>query len=156
LYVKNRNVSIEEFLDYIPKEYKGKFYPTAPLNWLRGLFRSETKEFSNDLRHFLFGFVCKKFHKKCGGEIIKGRCNKCESKVPIEQIEEKPILEIDGRKYKKMGSRIFVSHIYKFDDTWRFKIWGYIPKKLPNNENNGVDRDKVLEFLYKKIKKIKR
>jgi len=154
LYVKNRNVSnvsIEEFLSYIPEQYQGNFYPTAPLirDWLRGLFR--TKEFSDDLRHFLFGFVCKKFHKNCGGEIIKGRCNKCESKVPIEQIEEKPILEIDGRKYKKMGSRIFVSHIYKFDNTWRFKIWGYIPKKLPNNENNGVDRNKVLEFLYKKI-----
>jgi CRISPR-associated protein Cmr1 len=151
LYVKKRKnvpINIEKFLSYIPEEYKGKFYPTAPLirDWLRGLFR--TKEFSDDLRHFLLGFVsikgdptplCKEHLVHTVKENGKYKCEKCRK-------------ELNKNEYfEKMGSRIFVSHIYKFDNTWRFKIWGYIPKKLPNNEDNGVDRDKVLEFLYEKI-----
>ncbi len=146
LYKKVQKVDIIDYLNAIPNSYKGKFYPTAPLirSWLRGLFRNN----NDDLRHFLFGFVsvrgdptpmCKThlLHtiKVIENKNYKYRCLRCDKVLNKDQY------------FEKMGSKIFVSHIYYFDNAWRFKIWGYIPKRLPNRDN----RREILEKLYKEI-----
>jgi len=145
--LKESQISVEEFLRHIPKEYKNKFYPTAPLirYWLRSLFRNG----NDDLRYFLFGFVSVKgtptpicrthlthVNKKGEGHF----CSKCNRILRDEEI------------YKKMGSKIFVSHTYKMDNNkWEFKIWSYVPKILPNNES----RECILNKLYEEIKENK-
>ena len=142
-------MNVEEFLQHLPMGHESRFYPTAPLirYWLRSLFRN-----NDDLRHFLFGFVGKNVHKSCGGEISKGRCRKCGVKnIAKYEIEKKPKLILDNREYEKMGSKIFVSHIYNDGNNWEFKIWGYVPKVLPSNEN----REKVLQKLFSEIIKNK-
>ncbi|WP_202319134.1 hypothetical protein [Archaeoglobus neptunius] len=153
-YLNNRlfkdpknQISIEEFLQHVSEKYKDKFYPTAPLirYWLRSLFRN-----GNDaLRHFLFGFVSVKGTPTpiCRTHLThvnrKGRghfCSKCKRILRGEEI------------YEKMGSKIFVSHIYNIgNNKWEFKIWGYVPKILPNNES----REKVLQKLFSEIKENK-
>jgi CRISPR-associated protein Cmr1 len=146
----DNRIGVEEFLQHIPEEYENKFYPTAPLirYWLRSLFRNA----NDDLRHFLFGFVAKNVHKFCGGEVSKKRCKRCGKIVGKNEIEKKPKLILGDRKCEKMGSKIFVSHIYNVDNNkWEFKIWGYVPKVLPNNEN----REKVLQKLFSEIKENK-
>ncbi len=140
-------ISVEELLQHTPEEYKNKFYPTAPLirYWLRSLFRSG----NDDLRHFLFGFVSVKGTPTpiCRIHLThvnkKGKdhfCSKCKRILRGEEI------------YEKMGSKIFVSHIYNVDNNkWEFKIWGYVPKILPNN----MSREKVLQKLFSEIKENK-
>jgi len=136
-------MSVEEFLQSMPK-YGNKFYPTAPLirYWLRSLFRNG----DNSLRHFLFGFVSIKGDPTpiCKVHLThvnkKGGCPKCGRALRNEEV------------YKRMGSKIFVSHIYNVDGSkWEFKIWGYVPKVLPNNE----DREKILQKLFSEIKENK-
>jgi len=140
-------IGVEEFLQHIPEEHESRFYPTAPLirYWLRKLFRNG----SDDLRHFLFGFISMKetpspicrihythVNKKDRGYF----CPKCKKLLKDEEI------------YKKMGSKIFVSHIYNVDNNmWEFKIWGNVPKILPNNKN----REKILQKLFSEIKENK-
>ena len=138
------NVDFEEFLNSIPEDNRGRFYPTAPLirDWLRSLFRDG----NDDLRHFLFGFVsikgtptpmCKKhLTHTIKEEINRFKCKSCKKIISKNEY------------FEKMSSKIFVSHIYKINNHWEFKIWGYIPEVLPNNEN----RDNVLEKLFDEIK----
>jgi len=148
LFKDSKNqISVEEFLQHIPEEYESRFYPTAPLirYWLRSLFRNG----SDNLRHFLFGFVSIKgtpspicrIHYAHVNKKGKGYfCPKCKKTLKDEEI------------YEKMGSKIFVSHIYNVDNNkWEFKIWGYVPKTLPNNEN----REKVLQKLFNEIRENK-
>ena len=145
LFKDSKNqISVEEFLQHIPEKHESRFYPTAPLirHWLRGLFRNG----NDDLRHFLFGFVSIKgipspvCRKHLTHTIKQGKgyfCPKCNKTLKDDEI------------YEKMGSKIFVSHIYNVDNNkWEFKIWGYVPKILPNNES----REKVLQKLFSEIK----
>jgi len=110
------NLDFEELLNFISESHRGRFYPTAPLirGWLRCLFRSE----NDDLRHFLFGFVAKNVHKNCGGEVIRRRCKKCGQNIDKKDVEKIPYLLMNDKKYEKMGSKIFVSHIYKINGHW--------------------------------------
>jgi len=140
---KDKQISINDFLRYIPRNYKGQFYPTAPLirDWLRGLFRNG----NDDLRHFLFGFVsikgrptpiCKEHLIHTIRENDKYKCKKCNKILKKEEY------------FEKMGSKIFVSHIYRLnDDKWEFKIWGYILKILPHD----AQREEILKKLYTEI-----
>jgi len=143
---KDQQISIDDFLRSIPADYRGQFYPTAPLirHWLRGLFRNG----NDDLRHFLFGFVS-----------IKGRPTPICKKhlVHLERIKDNTLgyrcprcnkILKKGEYFEKVASKIFVSHIYRLDDDeWEFKIWGYIPKILPHD----AQREKILNELYNKI-----
>ena len=114
-------------------------------HWLRDLFRNG----NDDLKHFLFGFVSIKgipspicrIHLTHTSKQGKGYfCPKCKKTLKDDEI------------YEKMGSKIFVSHIYNVDNNkWEFKIWGYVPKILPNNES----REKVLQKLFSEIKENK-
>ena len=144
LYKKGQQVSINEYLNSIPNSYKGQFYPTAPLirSWLRGLFRNN----NDDLRHFLFGFVSVNSTPMCKAHLVHTIKVKENRKYEYKCVRCNRVLNKD-QYFEKMGSKIFVSHIYRFNNTWRFKIWGYIPKKLPN----GINGNEILNKLYKEI-----
>ncbi len=129
------------------------YVPTAP--WVR---RSIRRLFKHDvLRHFIMGFVkgsLKPLHLSCWRHsIVKDRknenryyCTECGE----GNIKEKDILE-------KIGSKIFVSHIYNKnafiegkEPRWEMKIWGWIPD-LP--EKIEYERDDVKTTLKNNLNK---
>jgi CRISPR-associated protein Cmr1 len=104
--------NVEGLLNHLKDEYK--FIPSSPIvrYRIRELFRN--KSLSDDLRHFILGFMST--HNK------------------------KISLRLDDRDVTKLGSKIYVSHIYKNDDDWEFRVWGWIPENAPY-----VDREQILK-----------
>jgi len=144
--LKNNSPLNETFESYT-------YIPTSP--WVRRSIRALFKK-NSVLRHFLMGFVSdnnlKPIHLECWNHSIvddksnKGKyyCTNCKN----GGIDEQNVL-------KKIGSKIFVSHIYNknaYNDNapqWEMKIWGWIPE-LP--EKLGIKRDDVKNMLQSNIK----
>jgi hypothetical protein len=136
-------INFKEYQDLINPNYR-TFFPTAPLVrfGLRSLFEDAA------LRHFLFGFLPIRgepspIHRDCLGHVVKDRKN--AAKWYCQECRKGELSK--SSVWPKLGSKIYVSHIFQAGQSYQMRIWGCIPDKLPKN----IKREDVLLQIHKRI-----